>query len=298
MSWLPLSDPPELSARIIGQCKGWIAGTLLFLAVLVCNVLQMSSLVFWPFSRRLVRKLNREIANAWWATCDLWGEHWWKIDIAIVGDEIPSGENALVVANHRTMADITTLFRLARHKGRLGDLKWFVKDVVKYVPGIGWGMVFLDCIFLKRDWSRDREALDRTFGKFKQQEIDMWAVSFVEGTRLRPEKLKRSQAFAEERGLPRLEHLLLPRTKGFVATVQGLRDHLDAVYDTTIAYQDGAPSLWQWAQGYVHKVHLHVRRFPMDQLPESSEELSEWLYARYREKDARLARYVDSGQLA
>ncbi len=297
MSQNPLPEPTRLSARVIGLLKGCIAAPVLFLSVLVCNALQMSSLVFWPFSRRLVRKLNREIANAWWGACDLWAEHWWKIDIVIVGDEIPDDENALVLANHRTMADITTLFRLARRKGRLGDMKWYVKDVVKYVPGVGWGMVFLDCIFLKRDWDHDRRSLERTFGKFKREDIDMWPISFVEGTRLRPDKLQRSQSYAAERGLPKLEHLLLPRTKGFVATVQGLGDHLDAVYDTTIGYEGGYPSLWQWAKGYVRRVHLHVRRFPRSELPQSDEELVEWLYARYQEKDALLARYYESGVL-
>jgi 1-acyl-sn-glycerol-3-phosphate acyltransferase len=291
MSLKPLSGPTGLGARVIGHLKGWPAAGLLFVTVLLCNALQMLSLVFWPVSRPLVRRINREIANAWWSLCDLWAEHLWKIDIEITGDEVPHGENALVISNHRTMADITTLFRLARRKGRLGDLKWFAKDVMKYMPGVGWGMVFLDCIFLKRDWNSDREALDRTFGKFKRDGIDMWAISFVEGTRLKPHKLARSQAYAEERGLPRLEHLLLPRTKGFVATVDALRDHLHAVYDVTIAYEDGVPSLWQWVQGYVRKVHLHVRRFPMAELPLSNEELSEWLYACYQEKDARLARH-------
>jgi len=125
----------------------------------------------------------------------------------------------------------------------------------------------------------------------------MWAISFVEGTRQRPHKLRGSQAFAAERGLPRLEHLLMPRTKGFVATVQGLGDHLDAVYDVTIGYEDGFPSLWQWAKGYVHRVHLHVRRFPRSELPGSDEELADWLYARFQEKDLRLARYYETGEL-
>ena len=280
MSQSPLAEPAELSARALGLLKGLISAPVLFLSVLVCNVLQMSSLVFWPFSRRLVRKLNREIANTWWSACDLWAEHWWKIDIVIVGDEIPHGENALVLSNHRTMADITTLFRLARRKGRLGDMKWFVKDILKYVPGVGWGMVFLDCIFLKRDWNHDHRSLERTFGKFKREEIDLWAISFVEGTRLRPHKLQRSQSYAAEHGLPRLEHLLLPRTKGFVATVQGLGGHMDAVYDVTIGYEGGFPSLWQWAKGYVRRVHLHVRRFPRGELPKSDGDLGQWLFAR------------------
>ena len=81
---------------------------------------------------------------------------------------------------------------------------------------------------------------------------------------------------------------MIPRTKGFVATVIGLRDHLDAIYDTTLMYEDGVPSLWQWARGEVGKVHIHVRRYPVGELPASDTDLEEWVFARYQEKDLRL----------
>lgn len=45
----------------------------------------------------------------------------------------------------------------------LGDMKWMVKDIIKYVPGVGWGMLFLDCIFVKRDWTTDKESIRKTF---------------------------------------------------------------------------------------------------------------------------------------
>jgi hypothetical protein len=40
-----------------------------------------------------------------------------------------------------------------------------------------------------------------------------------------------------------------------------------------------------------------VRRFPRGELPQSDEELAQWLYARYQEKDTLLARYYESGLL-
>ena len=55
--------------------------------------------------------------------------------------------------------------------------------------------------------------------------------------------------------------MLIPRTKGFVASVEGLGDHLNAVYDFTIGYVDGVPSLWQYITGRVKQIHIHVRRF-------------------------------------
>jgi len=258
----------------------------------------MSSLIFRPFSRTLFRRANREIANAWWSACDLWSEHWWNIEIRITGDEIPVEENALVVSNHQTMADITTLFRFARSKHRLGDLKWFVKDPLKYIPGIGWGMVFLDCVFLKRDWKSDRTHLDQTLSRFKEDNIPIWTISFVEGTRIRPHKLARSQEYARAQGLEPLNHLLMPRHKGFVASVQGLRGHLDAVYDATIGYEQAVPSLWQWAQGYVKRVNVHVKRHSVTELPMDDEGLQGWLYTRFLEKDERLERYYQTGNMA
>ena len=105
----PLQEPKSLMTRIWGQTKACVATVPLALALLVSNALQMASLVFFPFSRRLFRRANREIANAWWGACDLWAEHWWKIDIEITGDNIPAEENAMVISNHQSMADITTL---------------------------------------------------------------------------------------------------------------------------------------------------------------------------------------------
>ncbi len=85
-----------------------------------------------------------------------------------------------------------------------------------------------------------------------------------------------------------LRHVLYPRTKGFVATVQTLRGHITAVYDVTIGYVGGVPSMWQWTRGNVPRVHIHVRRFPVDRLPAGDTALAEWLVAGFRAKDALL----------
>ena len=83
------------------------------------------------------------------------------IHAVVTGDAVPPRENAIVVANHQQMPDITFLMMWAREKDRLGDLKWVVKDVIKYVPGVGWGMAFIDCVFVKRDWTADRASIER-----------------------------------------------------------------------------------------------------------------------------------------
>lgn len=272
-----------------GHLIASVSAVVLFTSLLGTNVVQMSSFVFWPFSKKLFRSVNCACARFWWGLCVVFQEKLYRIKLVFTGDDVPERENAFVISNHQAMTDILILFSLAVRKGRLGNLKFFVKDVLKYVPGLGWGMLFLDCLFLKRNWEQDQARIQETFGKFERENIPLWLISYVEGTRIRKKKWEKSQAYAKEKGLPVLENLLLPRTKGFVAVVKNLRGHLDAVYDLTITYPQGVPRLWQVVQGFVAEFHLHVRRFEIATLPTTDKELSNWLMDRYVEKDHFLA---------
>lgn len=294
----PLPDPPGLGARAAGNLRAAVALGFLFSTLIVINGLQTLSLLLLPFSRTVFRKFNRWCADTWWGWCDRTAELTYGIRVVVTGDDLPMRENAVVVVNHQQMTDITVLFRLARAKDRLGDMKWFVKDVLKYVPGVGWGMLFLDCIFIKRDWLKDRGRIDRTFASLLRHRVPAWILSFVEGTRIRPKKLESSKRYAAEHGLPVLNHLLTPRSKGFVATVQALDGHLGAVYDVTIGYVGGVPTLMQWSKGYAREVHLHVRRYPLAELPREEGALTAWLHARWEEKDRILDGYYRTGRFA
>lgn len=96
---------------------------------------------------------------------------------------------------------------------------------------------------------------------------------------------------------PQPRHLLYPRTKGFTKTVQQLckAPHVVAVYDLTIAYQhrgafQAAPSMWETLSvpglssrgGF--KFYVHARRFPIETLLGSDNELAHWLEERWLEK--------------
>ena len=71
--------------------------------------------------------------------------------------------------NHVWGCDWLTLFSLASRKGMLGACRVFAKDVVKYLPGFGWGIYLLGSVFLKRDWNRDRAAIDSTFRMLRER---------------------------------------------------------------------------------------------------------------------------------
>ncbi|MEE4270483.1 MAG: lysophospholipid acyltransferase family protein [Thermoanaerobaculales bacterium] len=266
-----------------------------FTMLILFNLTQTASLVIKPFWPRGFRRFNRWCATTWWGGCVVFSERFNGQRIIVTGEDLPTDENVLVLSNHQQMPDITTIMSLARSKGRLGDLKFFVKHALKWVPGVGWGMQFLNCPFLKRNWSADRNKINATFATLVNERIPMWLVSFVEGTRATEAKIRAGAEWARSRRLEPTRHVLLPRTKGFVASVEGLSEHIHAVYDVTIGYVDGVPSLWQHITGRVKEIHVHVRRFPVDELPKLEEELKQWLMDRFYEKDELLEGYYSTG---
>lgn len=288
-------NPKNLFISIKGLFIGLLSSSIMFTTLIVINLVQTLSLVIKPFSPQLFRSFNRWAANSWWGWCDLVAHHIYRVKFIFSGDDVPFRENAIVVLNHQEMTDVPVLFALARAKGRLGDLKWYVKETLKYCPGVGWGMLFLDCLFVKRNWAADENYIHHVFNNIKKHRIPFWVMSFVEGTRITPAKLRRSQEYAQKKGLKPLNHLLIPRTKGFAVTVKSLRDQVEAVYDVTIGYLYGAPTLWQWAQGLVHRCHIHVRRIEIKDMPQDDEALANWLIKLYQEKEQLLENFYQTG---
>jgi 1-acyl-sn-glycerol-3-phosphate acyltransferase len=253
------------------------------------HVLQMGTLLIYPFSKTLFRKINRRLANWWWGIC-------YKMSrISGVTYEIhsttpiPPKENIILLGNHQAATDIPAVFALAVAKGRLGDLKWFVKHEIKYFPLMGAAMMFLGCLFVKRSWEKDRARIEQTFHTLTSSTVPFWITMFPEGTRLKPSKQEKSFAMARRYGVEPFRHVLFPATKGFIAATSSLRPRLDAVYDATIFYPQGVPTLWDYLRGFVKKIDIYVERYPIASLPEDQAELAKWLVERFEVKEKLLA---------
>lgn len=294
----PLDEKLGALRRSLRAARTTIVTTAGLGSLLAVNLLQTASLVLVPFSRRTFRRFNRGCANLWWGACVVCAERFNRTRLVISGDPVPERENAVVIANHQQMPDITAIMAFARSKRRLGDLKFFVKHAIKWFPGIGWGMQFIDCPFVRRNWTTDKNRILKTFDTLVRDRVPLWMVSFVEGTRATPDKIAASREWARERGMTLYEHVLVPRTKGFAATVEGLGEHVTAVYDITIGYVDGVPNLWQYIGGAVRQIHLHVRRFEVDELPRLEADLQRWLLDCFAEKDRLLAQFYATGAFA
>ncbi|TPX08802.1 uncharacterized protein E0L32_009742 [Thyridium curvatum] len=273
----------------------------LLVADIILSLLLVARAVLSPTA---VYNLSSHTAASVW----LWIQHIFETangaEITTSGDPLPRAESAIVVANHVAWADFYMIQHLAVRSGMLGRCRYFAKAQLKRVPFLGWGLWAMGMPLVTRKWAHDRRELDRVFGGIAKGRWPIWLISYSEATRFTPRKHAESQAWCAANGRPQPRHLLYPRTKGFVATVRHLRaaaPHVRAVYDLTIAYADhtgqfgAAPSMWETLSapglsaaagtgGEGYRFHVHARRFPLEDLPPSDEELAAWLESRWVEK--------------
>jgi len=247
-------------------------------------------LCFYPFSRSLWRTFNSLFIEWWHSLMLIFVELVLTIRLVVTGDRIPQGEAALVLCNHPSETDWLLFMPIAYRKGMLGNMKVVLKKELRFVPGFGAAMDSLDWLFLDRDWENDRKLLTHRCRTWAADKYRPWLFFFPEGTDFTEEKRLKSVKFAQNNGLEYYQNLLVPRTTGFTACVSELRQNLDAVYDITLGYPGGAvPNPVTCVLGISPRiVHGHVRRFPIKDLPTKEEDLKQWLYNVYKEKDKLL----------
>lgn len=275
--------------------------TLFVIISLIANLLLIFTLPILPFSRKSFQTLNKWLVTFWWSfgswILDLAGFHY-----TIVGDSFRSDESAVIICNHRSMLDIPAIAHLARIRRRLTDIKWVVKEEVKYLPGLGLGLMVIGSLFLKRNWTRDRERIQSAFKRITGQGDPFLLVLFPEGTRFSKVKVESAKAVRHfsMRNMKRFSHVLFPKLKGFVAAVQLLRSNIDAIYDITIIYPREGTLGKDYFLGKLESVTIHIKRTDIKELPEDEASLGEWLVEAFRQKEELFQEFknrLNSGKL-
>lgn len=258
------------------------------------NAVQLARFALGSFDPERSTRVMRSAYRNWIRALSAGGRLAYDQEFVYSGDPLPDGLSVVVMANHQEMPDVPVIMELASQSGRGDAIKWFAKDSLKWIPGVGWSLFDL-AVLVKRDWTRDQDTIRATFARLLDDPHPFWVTVFPEGTRVTPDKLATAQEFARSRGMDVPGYTLVPRPKGFIATVTGLRERLDEVIDVTIGYPGGIPTLPQYMMGGTPRVHVHLRRFPIAELPTDEEGLTVWLRERFVEKDARLERFYTTG---
>ena len=237
-----------------------------------------------------------------WVACNKWmiaalGVTRLDIDWRQARDLSPQGWQ-IIISNHQSWSDILVLQTM--FVGRVPPLKFFVKRVLIWVPGVGLAMYFLGFPYVRRFPREQLEAnptlreIDRTatlkacelFKRFPTS-----VLNFVEGTRFTVEK-HASQSSQYRR-------LLMPKTGGLGYVVTALGALVTRATDVTIHYPNGVPSFWDFLCGRCEVVRVEVRSVEIpaslreagtDPLsPAGRDDLRHWVDALWHEKDARLS---------
>lgn len=222
-------------------------------------------------------------------------EDWAGMSFKSYGDRIDPLKSHLTIVNHRS--DVDWLLGLA-YVARFGypypgNAKSVVKASLGKVPLFGNILKFAEFAFLTRSWAADKDKFFKalaSMGTYSETGNPLWFVLYPEGTRFTEEKQQYSEAYAATKELAPTTHVLFPRYKAFTAIVSALRDKFDGVIDATFMFEGEEPAIKRALAGRVSTVvHVHVKFYPMKDLPEAEEDLEKWLLERWYEKDKRIA---------
>ncbi len=249
-----------------------------------------------PVNKDLYRKVNQAIVASWWAYLVIASQKLSGFELIITGDAMDEG-NALILCNHQSGADIIILLALAYEMKALPRLKWFAKDSLKYIPIFGSGFYLMDAIFVKRSWFKDKDKIMAIFRRFIEEKVPFWILCFVEGTRFTQEKAEKDQAFFKNKNIEPFSKVLRPKPGGFVAALSTLSPVTDYIYDLTFAYPKAIPTLFDLCLGKCPKVHVHCQRFTISELPKDKNEVQDWLFTRFAEKNRRLEKFEQTSFL-
>lgn len=240
-------------------------------------------------------RVSECVVGVWWSLTVAYIEVFNGTKITVVGDNVPYGENAILLSNHLTAVDWMFCWTFAVRKGCLGRIKNVLKSSLMMLPVFGWAFKLAGFLHLDRDWERDAAKISDHLAWITKNNMDIWLLLFPEGTRFDAEKKAKSIAFSTKNNLPLLQNVLGPRTRGWVACFQGLRGHIDAVYDLTLAYDPAAPrgSTFVALLGGIwpKEATIHVIRHPVKSLPKDDDALSQWCWDAYEFKDKSITNH-------
>ena len=216
-------------------------------------------------------------------------------------------ERLVLIANHQIYTDWLYLWWIAYCNGMHGRLYIILKESLKHIPVLGWGMQFSQFIFLKRSWEKDKPTMSKALQKLNKKANAMWLLLFPEGTNLAPSTRERSSDWAKKNKIKDMQHVLLPRSTGLQFCLQELRQTVDYVYDCTIAYEgvprgEYAQDIFTLKAAYLEgrppkSVSMYWRRFKISTIPIDNDKAFDlWLQARWREKDYLMELYHRTGR--
>ncbi|KAL7683166.1 putative phospholipid/glycerol acyltransferase [Plasmopara halstedii] len=285
---------------------------------ILCNSACINFLQFclWclvrPFDKPLYRRLMGSIAQSLWV--DVTSTSFPETKLSVSG-EFPSDPSkpVILIANHQVDADWWYIWQAARYQKAAGNIKIVLKDQLKYLPIIGWGMRLFEFLFLRRRIDEDAEHIKKYMDGLIADKFPFWLVVFPEGTTIHDEYVTKSQNFAARENRPKMKRVLLPRITGMQIILDAVVEAKPDIYDLTLAFPSYSGEVPTFEMGYGRKVDtevpsmktllagkqplgrvaLHSQRFHYEDVVK---DIQGFLDARWKEKEERLSYFIEHQQ--
>ena len=280
-----------------------------FLTGVICFLLLVFNTLFWCIfllslavikliiplesSKRIFTHLIILIGECWIFCNGLWIKAFhnpkWKVE----GFEKLDKKNwYLSLANHQSWADIFILQSISNRK--IPMLKFFMKDVLIWVPVIGLAWWALDMPFLKRYSEekikrnpelrgKDISSMKKSFTRFSRYPVSIFI--FAEGTRFSKEKKDlQSSPYS---------NLLLPKPGGIGLTLSTM-PYINKMIDFSIKYESDKKTFWAFLCGEMNEAIVKVNLIDIPQKLLGGDytedeiyrdDLKNWLYDIWQKKD-------------
>jgi 1-acyl-sn-glycerol-3-phosphate acyltransferase len=288
MKWY--SIPVGVIALMLVATSTFLLSSILFLVAFFKWVLPIKPI------RKILSKLLIDIAETWIAVNSRLIDLCTSTQFVITGMETLRYDGwYLVISNHQTWVDIPVLQKVFNRK--IPFLKFFLKDILIWVPFLGLAWWALDFPFMKRYSKqqieknpklkgKDVEATRKACERFRHLPVSV--MNFVEGTRFSHEK-------HDEQASP-FPDLLKVKAGGVAFVLDAMGEQIQTLLDVTLMYPSGQPSILDLFFNRIPKVVVDIRerKIPDDMVGDYEndmvfrERFQQWLNLIWHEKQEKI----------
>ncbi|EPY39125.1 acetyltransferase [Angomonas deanei] len=222
------------------------------------------------------------------------------------------GKAKIIIMNHHTRVDWMYLFLfVSRAHGLAPTLRIVLKESLKKIPVVGYGMELFRYLFLSRSWEKDQSYLRDMIQFYKDTNDTVSIFIFPEGTDLSKSNIEKSNAYAVKQGLPQFYHVLTPRTTGIVGLMEFVgEENVEEIIDLTLGYTYAGPGLRPDEPSLVNgnqprAVHLLAQVFryakadpsvstSVSVAPDEKEAFVQFIHDRFAVKEQLLSRFYQT----
>ncbi|TBU02568.1 acyltransferase [Hamiltosporidium tvaerminnensis] len=213
--------------------------------------------------------------------------------------EILKKKKCIVISNHLTNYDWIYIMVVLHSLGMYKDLCIILKESLKKLPIYGYGMRVFGYIFLKRNWSVDREILSEGLNGLKAKD-KYFLLLFPEGTFIDKTAHKKSIEFGKKNNikidgkefLP--ENVLIPRKTGFEMIHDVLKESIDGVIDITLLvspHHNFPPEEYTIWNIFIKRKYKISLLFLIECIENSDELRDNWIYGNFQRKNNIIESY-------